>query len=124
MLRIYLSFDAWFDAVSDIDPEAVAAPYRLTLGEAGLVAAGCDVADALAWVRVHARGVAHYLEPYPTPDMEHSIVFEDLLDATAFRRAWGRFDVDAGTTLDRRMIAHGAAMMRRLRGGPTRDRAK
>jgi hypothetical protein len=30
----------------------------------------------------------HYLEPYPTPDMEHSLVFEDVLDAMEFRKAW------------------------------------
>jgi hypothetical protein len=52
-LHIYQTFDAWFDAVSDIDPEAIAAPYRFTLGDIDLTAPGRCINDALAWVRIH-----------------------------------------------------------------------
>jgi hypothetical protein len=101
---------------ADIDPLALDAPCRFTLGHDELAKAGQTIEGVLEWIGVHSRDAVHYLEPYPTPEMEYSIVFEDVLDAAPFRTIWGAYDVDTPSEEDRRKIAQGAATMRRLRG--------
>jgi hypothetical protein len=115
-LHVYDDFDKWFDIVADIDPLSLDAPYRFTIGEYRLEARGRSIGDVLEWIREHANGEVHCLEPCESPEEdEHAIVFADVLDAAAFKLEWGDCDVDTPTAEERDRIAHGAAMVRKLR---------
>ena len=115
-LHLYADFDRWFDVVADIDPLALDAPYRFTLGADRLALRNRSIEDVFKWISAHSKGDAHCLEPCSSPEEdEYPLVFEDVLDAASFRSEWGNCDVDMPTTEDRAKVAHGAAMMRKFR---------
>lgn len=91
-LKTYTDFMQWLDAIEGLNLIHQPVQMQFELAEEALARAAFSVDQALTWIEAHAIGAVHHLAPEDITAEGHLFEFEDVIDADAFKQAWGRFD--------------------------------